>query len=124
MQCGLKSQLAYIYKYIYMCATSVTLRNAIKSQVMFLIRAITMSVCSVYVLYKRNACVTQAQRMRNVCVMKAHVPVRTSTGSATHAYRKRNVRVPQAQRTRTANATYAYRKRNAVKFLFVSTVHL
>ena len=50
MQCGLKSQLAYIYKYIYMYATSVTLRNAIKSQVTFLIRAITMSVCSVYVL--------------------------------------------------------------------------
>ena len=47
MQCGLKSQLAYIY--IYMCTTSVTLRNANKSQVTFLIRAITMSVCSVYV---------------------------------------------------------------------------
>ena len=47
MQCGLKSQLAYIYIFIYMCATSVTLRNAIKS---FLIRVITMSVRSVYVL--------------------------------------------------------------------------
>ena len=50
MQCGLKSQLAYIYIYIYMCATSVTLRNAIKSLVTFLIRVITMSVRSVYVL--------------------------------------------------------------------------
>ena len=52
MQCGLKSQLAYIYIYIYiyMCATSVTLRNAIKSPVTFLIRVITMSVRSVYVL--------------------------------------------------------------------------
>ena len=48
MQCGLKSQLAYIH--IYMCATSVTLRNAIKSPVTFLIRVITMSVRSVYVL--------------------------------------------------------------------------
>ena len=48
VQCGLKSQLAYIY--IYMCATSVTLRNAIKSPVTFLIRVITMSVRSVYVL--------------------------------------------------------------------------
>ena len=47
VQCGLKSQLAY---YIYMCATSVTLRNAIKSPVTFLIRVITMSVRSVYVL--------------------------------------------------------------------------
>ena len=45
VQCGLKSQLAYIY--IYMCATSVTLRNAIKSPVTFLIRVITMSVRSV-----------------------------------------------------------------------------
>ena len=54
MQCGLKSQLAYIYIYIYiyiyMCATSVTLRNAIKSPVTFLIRVITVSVRSVYVL--------------------------------------------------------------------------
>ena len=54
VQCGLKSQLAYIYIYIYiyiyMCATSVTLRNAIKSPVTFLIRVITMSVRSVYVL--------------------------------------------------------------------------
>ena len=33
-----------------MCATSVTLRNAIKSPVTFLIRVITMSVRSVYVL--------------------------------------------------------------------------
>ena len=48
MQCGLKSQLAYTY--IYMCATSVTLRNAIKSPVTFLIRVITISVRSVYVL--------------------------------------------------------------------------
>ncbi len=31
MQCGLKSQLAYVYIYICMCATSVTLRNAIDS---------------------------------------------------------------------------------------------
>ena len=46
VQCGLKSQLAYIY----MCATSITLRNAIKSPVTFLIRVITMSVRSVYVL--------------------------------------------------------------------------
>ena len=49
VQCGLKSQLAYI---------SVTLRNAIKSPVTFLIRVITMSVRSVYVLLlqlKRNA---------------------------------------------------------------------
>ena len=46
MQCGLKSQLAYIYMY----ATSVTLRNAIKSPVTFLIRVITMSVRSVYAL--------------------------------------------------------------------------
>ena len=46
MQCGLKSQLAYIY----MCPTSVTHRNAIKSQVTFLIRVITMSVRSVYVI--------------------------------------------------------------------------
>ena len=54
MQCGLKSQLAYIY----MCATSVTLRNAIKYPVTFLIRVITMSVRSVYVLLlqlQRNA---------------------------------------------------------------------
>ena len=50
MQCGLKSQLAYIYIYIYMCATSITLRNAIKSPVTFLIRVITMSVRSVYAL--------------------------------------------------------------------------
>ena len=50
MQCGLKSQLAYICIYIYMCATSVTLRNAIKSPVTFLICVITMSVRSVYVL--------------------------------------------------------------------------
>ena len=52
VQCGLKSQLAYIYIYIYiyMCATSVTLRNAIKSLATFLIRVITMSVRSVYVL--------------------------------------------------------------------------
>ena len=55
VQCGLKSQLAYIYKYIYihctcMCATSVMLRNAIKSQVTFLICVITMSVRSIYVL--------------------------------------------------------------------------
>ena len=50
MQCGLKSQLAYIYIYIYMCATSVTLRNAIKSPVTFLIRVISMSVRPVYVL--------------------------------------------------------------------------
>ena len=50
MQYGLKSQLAYIYIYIYMCATSVTLRNAIKSPVTFLIRVITTSVRSVYVL--------------------------------------------------------------------------
>ena len=42
MQCGLKSQLAYIYIYV--------LRNAIKSPVTFLIRVITMSVRSVYVL--------------------------------------------------------------------------
>ena len=49
MQCGLKSQLAYIY--IYMCATSVTLRNAIKSPVTFLILCVsTMSERSVYVL--------------------------------------------------------------------------
>ena len=48
MQCGLKSQVALIY--IYMCATSVTLRNAIKSQVTFLTRVITMSVHFVYVL--------------------------------------------------------------------------
>ena len=41
---------ASVYIYIYMCATSVTLRNAIKSPVMFLIRVITMSVRSVYVL--------------------------------------------------------------------------
>ena len=33
-----------------MCATSVTLRKAIKSPVTFLIRVITMSVRSVYVL--------------------------------------------------------------------------
>ena len=46
VQCGLKSQLAYIY----MCTTSVTLRNAIKSPVTFLIRVITTSVRSVYVL--------------------------------------------------------------------------
>ena len=46
VQCGLKSQLAYIY----ICATSVTLRNAIKSPVTFLICVITMSVRSVYVL--------------------------------------------------------------------------
>ena len=46
VQCGLKSQLAHIY----MCATSITLRNAIKSPVTFLIRVITMSVRSVYVL--------------------------------------------------------------------------
>ena len=50
VQCGLKSQLAYIYIYIYMCATSVMLRNAIKSPVTFLIRVITMSVRSVEVL--------------------------------------------------------------------------
>ena len=50
MQCGLKSQLAYMYTYICVCATSVTLRNAIKSPVTFLIRVITMSVRSVYVL--------------------------------------------------------------------------
>ena len=50
MQCGLKSKLAYIYTYIYMCATSVTLRNAIKSQVMYLICVSTMSERSVYVL--------------------------------------------------------------------------
>ena len=31
LQCGLKSQLAYVYIYICMCATSVTLRNAIDS---------------------------------------------------------------------------------------------
>ena len=48
VQCGLKSQLAYVY--IYMCATSVTLRNAIKSPVTFLMRVISMSVRSVYVL--------------------------------------------------------------------------
>ena len=48
VQCGLKSQLACIY--IYVCATSVTLRNAIKSPVTFLIRVIIMSVRSVYVL--------------------------------------------------------------------------
>ena len=54
VQCGLKSQLAYIiYIYIYMCATSVTLRNAIKSLVTFLIRVITMSVRSVYALLLR-----------------------------------------------------------------------
>ena len=53
VQCGLKSQLAYIYIYIYMCATSVTLRNAIESQVMLLIHVITMSVRSVYVLLLR-----------------------------------------------------------------------
>ena len=34
MQCGLKSQLAYIN--IYMCVTSVTLGNAIKSHVLLL----------------------------------------------------------------------------------------
>ena len=54
VQCGLKSQLAYIYIYIYIyvcvCATSIMLRNAIKSPVTFLIRVITMSVRSVYVL--------------------------------------------------------------------------
>ena len=44
VQCGLKSQLAY------MCATSVTLRNAIKSPVTFLMRVIAASVRSVYVL--------------------------------------------------------------------------
>ena len=41
-----------------MCATSVTLRNAIKSPVTFLLRVITMSVRSVYVLLlhlERNA---------------------------------------------------------------------
>ena len=41
-----------------MCATSVKLRNAIKSPVTFLIRVITMSVRSVYTLLlhlKRNA---------------------------------------------------------------------
>ena len=37
MQCGLKSQLVYI------CATSATLRNAIKSPVTFLIRVIISS---------------------------------------------------------------------------------
>ena len=41
---------ASVYVYIYMCATSVTLRNAIKSPVTFLIRVITMYVRSVYVL--------------------------------------------------------------------------
>ena len=46
VQCGLKSQQAYIYIY----ATSVTLRNAIKSPVTFLIRVITMSVRSVCAL--------------------------------------------------------------------------
>ena len=51
VQCGLKSQLAYTYTYRpIMCATSVTLRNAIKSPVTFLIRVITTSVRSVYVL--------------------------------------------------------------------------
>ena len=40
VQCGLKSQLAYIY----MCATSVTLRNAIKSPVTFRIRVVTTAV--------------------------------------------------------------------------------
>ena len=40
VQCGLKSQLAYIY----MCATSVTLRNAIKSLVTFRIRVVTTAV--------------------------------------------------------------------------------
>ena len=49
VQCGLKSQLAYNI-FIYMCATSVTLRNAIKSPVTFLICVITMSVRSVYTL--------------------------------------------------------------------------
>ena len=46
VQCGLKSQLAYIYIYIfiYMCATSVTLRNAIKSPVTFRIRVVTTAV--------------------------------------------------------------------------------
>ena len=53
VQCGLKSQLAYIYINIYMCATSVTLRNAIKSPVTFLICVITMSVRSVYALLLR-----------------------------------------------------------------------
>ena len=48
VQCGLKSKLAYIY--IYICATSVTLRNAIKSPVMYLICVSTMSERSVYVL--------------------------------------------------------------------------
>ena len=43
VQCGLKSQLAYI---IYVCTISVTLRNAIISPVTFLIRVITMSVRS------------------------------------------------------------------------------
>ena len=42
VQCGLKSQLAYIY--ICMGATSITLRNAIESQVTFLIHVITTSV--------------------------------------------------------------------------------
>ena len=37
MQCGLKSKLEFIY--IYICATSVTLRNAIKSR-----------LCTLYVL--------------------------------------------------------------------------
>ena len=48
VQCGLKSQLAY-YIYIYV-RNFVTLRNAIKSPLTFLIRVITMSVRSVYAL--------------------------------------------------------------------------
>ena len=50
MQCGLKSQLAYIYIYMYVRNFRHPYRNAIKTPVTFLIHVITMSVCSVYVL--------------------------------------------------------------------------
>ena len=93
-----------------MCVTSITLRNAIKSQVTFLIRVITMSVRSVYVLLLHpgppggQACVQDG-------ILTSYSTDKKKLDSVALAVRIRCVRGTRTLRLRYAYVAFAVRVR-------------